>query len=186
MYGLSIQLLSFKLKPGLINQIDNIRVSITTVPDDTKQAFIINASKIHNIHHQFTVNISDKTKKIIFVFRKKNSLQEDPIIASTIIHSYEFPRPNEIRDTEIKKFNILEPLCNLKDMGCKNPTEKRRIFGEMVIQMMPTDLFPVPLFDDSYKILNKYNKPAISHHSKKPVHIDENQNVVFNKNWVFN
>ena len=77
----------------------------------------------------------------------------------------------------------------MKESGDKRSKEKRRIFGEMLIQMIPTDPFPVPLFDESYKKdynSNCYSERIISHNSKKPVHVDENKNVVFNKNWVFN
>lgn len=187
MYGLNIHLQSFRIRPDLIGPNNDIRVSITTIPDDTKLAFVINEQKTNEAHHFFAVNISPRTMKIIFVFRKKSFSQNDPIIASTIIHSNEFPKPNDLTNTEIKEFKLYEPLCNIKKLGYKSPNgEKRFVFGEMKIQMTPAEAFPVSLFDDSYKSQNTYNRTAFSHHNKKPVRVDENQNVIFNKNWVFN
>ena len=106
MYGLNINLQSFRFNPNLINPENYIRVSITTVPDDTKQYFIISASKIQSTHHSFSANITTKTRKIIFVFRKKNAFKNDPIIASVIVHSDEFPIPNAAQNIELIFLNL--------------------------------------------------------------------------------
>ena len=81
MIGLNIHLKSFKLNPSIINENEKVRVSITTLPDQNKEAFVIEAKQMFCVHHFFTVNVSDKTEKIVFVFRKKG-IFDDPIIAS--------------------------------------------------------------------------------------------------------
>lgn len=180
MYGLSIFVHSFNLNPSIYNPNDNIRVSITTVPESNKNNFMIKASKMLDAQYFLTVNISSLTKKIIFVFRKIKENNDDPIIASTIVHSNEFPKLNSAVNTEMKTVKLFEPLCDLQ------PNEKRRIFGQMQIQMLPTDAIDVPLFDETYKTNNNFLKHSLKHHQKKPFKRDENQNVIFDDNYIFN
>ena len=85
MYGLNIHLKSFKLNPKLASGNDKIRVSITTLPEKNKEAFVTEARQMNFVHHFFTINVTDQTQKIIFVFRKIEFF-DDPIIASTIVH----------------------------------------------------------------------------------------------------
>lgn len=184
MYSLNINLQSFSIQPDLLGPSDDIRVSITVVPDDNKQAFVINVKKISNANHVFTVNITEATKKIIFVFRRKWFSHDDPIIASAIIHSDEFPKQGDAKNTEIKRFKLLEPLSRAKKYGYPNNFSKRMVFGEMRIQMTPVEALPVPLFESYKKSDNHFNRTNIRH--KNPVQNNENNNVVFNENWVFN
>ena len=46
LYGLTIHLLSFQLNDNLIHNNDKIRVSITTIPEEKKQNFIIDPKDI--------------------------------------------------------------------------------------------------------------------------------------------
>lgn len=134
MYGLNIHLISFRLNSQIIGQRDKIRVSITTIPEECKQSFFINAKDIHHCHHFFTVNITNQTKKIIVVFRKKSIIQNDPIIASTIIHSNEFPKSkDDSQNSDVKRIDIYEPISN--GPGTLNPGQERKIYGQMQIQM---------------------------------------------------
>lgn len=135
MYGLNIDLQSFKLNPNLIKENNKVRVSITTFPEENKQAVIIDAKKMNYIHHFFKENITNETKKIMFVFRKKSFINNDPIIASSMIDSKNLPLPCNKNNTEIKTIYLYEPLRN----GNKN----RRILGEMQVQFTLTEPFPV-------------------------------------------
>lgn len=140
MYGLNIHLFSFKLYANNVHPNDKIRVSITSIPEESKQAFIIEAKKINDVHHFFTLNITDKTKKIIFVFRKKSIIQNDPIIASTIIHRDEFPiSRSDSQNTELKQIIIYEPIGYRANNA--NFIENRQILGQMQIQMSLQDSF---------------------------------------------
>ena len=130
MYGLNIDLQSFKLNPNLIKENNKVRVSITTFPEENKQAVIIDAKKMNYIHHFFKENITNETKKIMFVFRKKSFINNDPIIASSMIDSKNLPLPCNKNNTEIKTIYLYEPLRN----GNKN----RRILGEMQVQFTLT------------------------------------------------
>lgn len=150
MYGLNIHLISFRLNSQICNQRDKIRVNITTIPEENKDSFEISAKQIHNAHHFFSVNITDQTKKIIFVFRRKSFLQNDPIIASTIVHSNEFPKSKN-KTTEIKRINLFEPLVNMP--GSLNSNENRKIFGQMQIQMTLEETF----YDNAHKRSYNYN-----------------------------
>lgn len=158
MLGLNIHLKSFKLNPGIINGNDKVRVSITTLPEQNKEAFVIEAKQMFCVHHFFTVNITEKTEKIIFVFRKKGFF-EDPIIASKTISSSELPKSNENKNTEMKTYEIYEPLQN--EQNRRKSNENRRVFGEMKIQFSLTTAFPT--FDkkqskSNYSKVNGYSK----------------------------
>lgn len=150
MHGLNIHLLSFKLYSNSIHPNDKIRVSITTIPEENKQSFVIDMKKINEIHHFFNVNISEKTKKIIVVFRKKSIIQSDPIIASTIIHSNEFPKScYDSNNTELKQISIYEPIKNRAELR-----ENRQALGQMQVQLSLQDAFPDGTFTTkcNYKI----------------------------------
>ena len=59
-----------------------IRVSITTLPGEQKQAFSFEAKNMKTTRPFFSVKINDKTEKILIVMRKKSFSQKDPIIAT--------------------------------------------------------------------------------------------------------
>ena len=176
MFGLNIHLKSFKLKSNLINENDKIRVSITTFPEQNKEAFVTEAKQINHVHHFFTVNISKETQKIVFVFRKVGFL-EDPIIASTIIYDKDFPT-RDTNITDMKNMNIYEPVKN----GHKN----RKVYGEMEVQFSLTSAFPT--FN---KKENKQNNFKFQAHLKtngysKINNLNENySNSIFNDNYNY-
>lgn len=160
MYGLNIHLHSFYLNRNLVDTSDKIRVSITTIPEENKEAFVVNGDKTGDVHHFFTVNVSNQTKRIIFVFRKK-SLFSNHIIASTIIPFNELPQSeNDEKNTELKTIKIYEPFQHLND----NPyaIQNRRVFGEMKIEFKPTEAFPVSSIKDNY---NNYSKKISNRYS---------------------
>lgn len=137
MYGLKIHLLSFLIDPKIAQGSDQIRVSITTVPEESKEVFMMEAQKLSGSHHFFSINISNQTKKILFVFRKKNFIKNDPIIASTIVHADELPSPDNKRNSDVKTIKIYEPIGgqhkNFVDV------HNRRVFGQMEIKFTITD-----------------------------------------------
>lgn len=151
-YGLDIQLYSFKIDEELVHHCDKIRVSITTIPDEKKQHFFINPKKMNNIHRFFTINITKNTQKIVFVFRKKRLINNNPIIASTIIQSVEFPKSiDDPSCKEVKTYSIFEPFCKIRKkipqsmntfFPQRNPNGNRRIVGQMTIQFRLTNPFP--------------------------------------------
>ncbi|KAK8834768.1 hypothetical protein M9Y10_030511 [Tritrichomonas musculus] len=157
MYGLNIHLKSFKLNPKLASGNDKIRVSITTLPEKNKEAFVTEARQMNFVHHFFTVNITEETERIIFVFRKVGFF-DDPIIASTIIHCNELPTRNR-KNEEMKTIQIYEPIQNDNNNNNNNNNHKnnkdRRIFGEMEIQFSLTTAFPT--FKSKDKLNNNKN-----------------------------
>lgn len=149
MYGLNIHLISFRLNSQIIGPRDKIRVSITTLPEENKDWFVISANEIHKTEHFFGPNITDKTEKIIFVFRKKSLFQSDPIIASTIVYAKDFPRSKtDEQNSEVKRINIYEPIS--KTPGNLYENENRQIYGQMQIQMTLHDPFPDPTNKKNY------------------------------------
>lgn len=148
MYGLNIHLISFNLCTDNFHANDDIRVSITTIPEEKKQAFIINAHEIHDVHHFFTINITDKTEKIVFVFRRKSLIHCDPIIASTVVTNDHFPlKKSESTNTELKQFNIFEPIKN------NDPNQNRKVLGRMIIQFSLNE----PFYEKSMDTKINYN-----------------------------
>ena len=71
--GLNIHLLSFLLPNKLIHESDSVRVSVTTIPEENKQHFKIKGKKICSSNHVFSLNITNKTDRIVIVFRKKTA-----------------------------------------------------------------------------------------------------------------
>lgn len=147
MYGLNIHLKSFKLNPSLASGSDKIRVSITTLPEKNKEAFIIEAKQMNFVHHFFTVNVTDRTERIIFVFRKVGFF-DDPIIASTIIYAEDLPTKNP-NNVEMKTMKIFEPVQN------ENKNKARRVCGEMQVQLSLTTAFPTFDKKDNNKQVKK-------------------------------
>lgn len=173
MYGLNIHLKSFKLNRKLASGNDKIRVSITTLPEKKKEAFVTEARQMNFVHHFFTINVTDQTQKIIFVFRKIEFF-DDPIIASTILHAEDLPTRNPT-NVGMKTIKIFEPVQNEDN----NKNKVRRIFGEMEIQMSLTTAFPT--FDESKnnnkqnKKVNKYSNDINNNNGYSKVNYD-NQN----------
>lgn len=145
LYGLTIHLLSFQLNDNLIHNNDKIRVSITTIPEEKKQNFIIDPKDIGNAHKYFTVNISDQTKKILFIFRRKSLLQADPIIASTIIRREQFPSMKSSKES--KTITLFEKISkkkkeNVEDEIDSNLNKNKKSVGQMNVQLELADPFP--------------------------------------------
>ncbi|KAK8852939.1 hypothetical protein M9Y10_017934 [Tritrichomonas musculus] len=124
MYGLNIHLKSFKLNPKIIGVNDKVRVSITTFPENNKEAFITEGKQMSFVHHFFTVNVTDQTDKIVIVFRR-HGFFDDPIVGSTTISCKDFAT-KDYENVEMKTMNIYEPL--------QSQGKKRRAIGEMEIQ----------------------------------------------------
>ena len=132
MKGLNIHLKSFKLNENLVNSNDQIRVSITTFPEENKEAFVINAKQMNSVNYDFKVNITDKTHDIYVVFRKIG-VPHLPIIASAIINSKSFPANNSSK-VEAKTLKIYEPPQKVN--------KELRVFGEMQIELSLKAAFP--------------------------------------------
>lgn len=187
-FGLNLSVLSFSLPRNLIKESDDVRVSITTYPEDFKQAFVISARKMKDSHITFGVNITvpqedlpsdfitTKTEKILIVFRKKIFFYSDPIIALTIINAKEFPK-NLSQPAQSKTFNLYEPifsndrngnnknnyqgLCDLPESTYKK--NKQRIVGCVHVQMSLTDPFHLKDFSDDQMYAIKNDKTNGEH-----------------------
>ena len=92
MFPLNIQLQSIEFIDKIVQDCDSIRVSVTTFPDEQKINTSFEVKQIRTTFPSFTVNVSDRTEKILIVFRKKYLVQRDPIIASTVITSDDLPK----------------------------------------------------------------------------------------------
>lgn len=188
MHGLNIHLQSFHLNNDIIRPNDKICVSITTIPEDSKQAFVVEALKMDNVHHFFTINVNKYTEKIIFVFRKKSFIQNDPIIASTIIHSDNFPKSkDETNNTEIKSINIFEPLSKIHDRKDQVKNANRKIVGQMEIQFSFEDEFPIMNISNKYQTStsihkNGYSKVKSSYNNENQ--IQNNNDIIFIDNGI--
>ncbi|KAK8839547.1 hypothetical protein M9Y10_031906 [Tritrichomonas musculus] len=185
MYGLYIHVQSIHLNQDVIGSNDKIRVSITTVPEENKQAFVIEAKKMDNIHHFFTVNITDQTKKIIIVFRKKSFILNDPIIASTILHSDQFPNfQDKSKNTEIKLIDIYDPLQHSHQEKSIYSNNQRRNLGRMEIQLSLEEAFPVNNNQNSQQ-RNPIRNSKRKGNSKTSADTNQNENIYQNQNDMF-
>lgn len=147
--GLNIHLLSFTLPKNLIKDREEVRVSITTMPEGKKQHFYLKGKKMNCSNHVFSINITNQTKNIIIVFRKKNFFTDNPIIASKTLHMREYeclpkqPIETGMISTEVKTYNVYYPLQvqkqeekqnNLNDQA-NGKSFKRKVLGQMQIQL---------------------------------------------------
>ena len=161
MYGLNIHLQSFILNRSLIHSGDKIRVSITSVPDEYKEAFVVDCDKSNNVHHFFTINVTNQTKKIIFVFRKKSFINNDPIIASTIVQIKDLPQSDtDTNNTEVKTIDIYEPIQHMQHSAFA--VQNRPVYGQMRIQFTPTTAFPPSAFKHGQKKRNTGNAEMVT------------------------
>lgn len=172
--GLNIHLLTFKLPEKLVHDSDSIRVSITSFPEENKQHFYVKGKKINTSNHVFSLNITNKTDKIVIVFRKKNAIGEDPIIASATIHLKKFTElPIEqmtsgTKMTDVKILDIYYPLQKqIEEEQSKEQTNvttnkhmKRKVLGQMEIQLS----FSTPYLNSNKE---KTNKKENKKNSKK-------------------
>lgn len=157
--SMNIHLLSFKLPKDVVKDKEEIRVSITTIPEENKEHFSIEGKNMNKVNHVFSMNITNETKKVIMVFRKKTVFGEKPIIASTTIKLNEFeniPREeitNGVINTDVKTIDIYYPLQQQKKEEHKEKVE-RKILGQMQVQLS----FSSPYFNRKQDKINKINK----------------------------
>lgn len=147
--GLNIHLLSFFIPKHLIKPLEEIKICVTTQPEENTQTFCLPIEKMEKSNHVFALNITNQTKKIFVIFRRKNFLVNDPIIASSCIYLSEFPKLTEnfadivagTINTEVKEYKIFEM------------SEKSDVIGKMKIQF--SFCAPYPENGESKKLNNK-------------------------------
>ena len=184
--GLNIHLLTFKLPNNLVHDADAIRVSITTMPEERKQHFQIKGKKMYCSNHVFSLNITNKTDRIIMVFRKKSFINSDPIIASTIIYLKDFiqlPIENITSGTKSTDVKILYIFYPLQKQMSEEATEKgqsflsesekkamkRKILGQMEVQLSLTTPY-ANLNKNKSKKNNNKKESKISTHCEMKSH----------------
>ena len=160
--GMIIHLLSFNLPKNIIDKEEEVRVSITTLPDEKKEHFTIEGKKMYNANHVFTLNVTNQTKTVVMVFRKKTFLQENPIIASAKLSLNNFKNvpkeqiTNGVITSDIQTLNIYYPLQKqMNEEHSKNI--KRKVLGEMQVQLS----FTVPYIE-----IEKSKKKKLSNENK--------------------
>ena len=162
--GLNIHLLSFTIARDLIKDNENVRVSITTFPEGVKQHFRMHAKNMGHTNHVFTLNITNQTKMILIVFRKKSFMFNDPIIACTTIHSNQLIKIPQNFDTsaeticsDVKILNIYEPILRQNAEGTNNNIKQRdrKVNGQIQVQFSIT----APYIESSLK-KNKKSKSS--------------------------
>lgn len=174
MYKLSIDLQSFQFSNGIIQANDTIRVSLTTLPEGRKQAISIDEKKLKNFHHFFSITITEQTEMILFVIRKKNFAQNDPIIASTTLKSSQFPRSvNDSNNKILKNINLYEPIQHTRSLTDKSH-KKRKILGLMQLQF---SLFHSnKIFEKNFALKARMNKVTRQQRYSKINSFDNNEN----------
>lgn len=136
MLSLNIQLQSVNLSKDIIGELDAVRISITTLPDNQKQAQRVEVSELRTKQPTFKILMNDKTERIIVVFRKKSIFGNDPIIASTVIKVSDIHIFNELINSEHQKIMIYEPVQNNNNKN-NNKTinnKNRKILGTMEVE----------------------------------------------------
>lgn len=129
MLNLKIQMESINLSRDIVHENDTIRVSITTLPDGQKQAQTFEAKETKTSGPTFKIQMNDQTEKVVIVFRKKNILATDHIIASTTLNSKDIRIFNEMMNNEHHKISIYEPLQNYNNKNNNKSNSKNNNKG---------------------------------------------------------
>lgn len=137
-HGLDIHLCSYELNKKIHNH-DDINVSVSIIPDGKIQYFYIDGNNFRHNQHSFTVNITDKTEKIVMLFKKRNILIEDSYIGYAYIDKKDFQKKTEIQEIPIiNKFNKNVAKRNKKHLQ----NEDKNVAGHIKVQFEIMDPFP--------------------------------------------
>lgn len=139
-HGLDIHLCSFELDKKIHNR-DDINVSVSIIPDGKIQYFYIDGNNFRNNQHSFTVNITDKTEKIVMLFKKKNVLLDDSYIGYAYIGKNDFQKS---KNSEIQSIPIYNRHLNRrfrKQHKNQNQFDKD-ISGHINVQFSIMEPFP--------------------------------------------
>lgn len=168
MHGLTIYFHDIQLNNNANN--NRIRVNVITIPDNKKQSFTAEPRNMSKGNYFLRFNITDETKKLLFIFEKKSIFQNDQIIASKVINSNKLPKsPIDSNNMEVKTFKIYEPFANQCDLSNQN----RKIIGKMSIQFFLSEPFVTKTNKNSYNICKIHNGEGYS--SVNPSGFNENQ-----------
>lgn len=130
MQSLNIKIQSLELDKNIFNDNDTLRISVTTLPGEQKQAFSFDAKKIQTVSPLFSVRIDEKTEKVLIVIRKKSFSDNDPIIASTVIKNDQFLKNiNDQSNIELKTIDFYEPVQKVVSKKITKSKIKRKIVG---------------------------------------------------------
>ena len=164
-FGLNLHILSFQLPSNLIKDNDDLKISITTIPEENKQVITTPVRKIKDSGITFGVNINIpkeiipndfitlKTEKIVVIFRRKSFFYNDPIIASSVIHFKDLPKNRSIQEQN-KTINIYDPISKMEVNSMNimyqnaNSKKQKNVIGKMEIQMTLTDPFHLNEFKE--------------------------------------
>ena len=179
MLNLNINMQSIELLSGCVSPNDKLRVSITTLPEDQKQAEIIEAKKLNLFKPKFKVQFKETTKKILIVIRKKNYIEGDPIVASTSIRTEELTNIFKERNNQDQKtVNLYESNKN------SNETQKTyKIVGKIDINFFISEEMKIQQTQEKKNHKNekkKYNEFSKIKSTKK----DANEYLLFNDNYT--
>ena len=148
--GFNFIIQSFQLSTNLYRPSDDIRVSITTLPEEHKQAVVVPARQMSCANVDFLINItlpdktigndfvSNCTDRIIVVFRRKSFFKGDPIIGSLVIDADSLPEQTVNSMPLRKRYQIYEAISG-KDSNSPTNFNERRIVGEMDVSIKYLD-----------------------------------------------
>ncbi|KAK8897361.1 hypothetical protein M9Y10_015305 [Tritrichomonas musculus] len=134
MTSINLQFHSFEFSQGVISPNDTIRLSITTLPDEQKQASAFTVNKMHLTTPTFKIKSFNNVQKIIIVFRKKKLGFIENIFASTVLKSEDFSKYYD----SMKRINIYEPIQR-KSQENEQDTKDRKVVGSMIVQITNTN-----------------------------------------------
>ena len=135
MLNMKMEMHSIYLSKDILQDNSSIRVSITTLPEEQKQAKIVNVKDLNTGILNFKIQMNNKTEKVVIVFRRHGFLDEH-IIASTTLRASEIKMFKEIIGSEHKQVDIYEPIQGKNNNQHKFPLrkEERRVVGSMEIE----------------------------------------------------
>lgn len=123
MYNLNIYFHSLEFRNNLVALNEKIKICIFTNPDCYKKSIIIKDTD--KIIQSISINISEKIREILFVFKK---IETDQIFASTIVHVSQLPQTlKDDKNNELQTISIYEPIHYIQP-------ENITLYGYMIVR----------------------------------------------------
>ena len=176
MLNLNIRMQSIELESSLISSNDKIRVSLTALPENIKEAQIFEAKKINHVQPSFKIQFKDNTKEILIVFRKKNYLEGDPIIASTVIYT------SNISNIFKERNNQDEKKVTLYQINHANGTAN--VVGHMYINFTVNEEIMRSKKNNNNNKINKENKKYNEFSKINSAFKKENEYLLLDDNFL--
>lgn len=157
---------SVRFQGGIVKPKDEIRISVTSLPSHGKDHFIIPASKLGRINHEFVINCELNMQAILILVRRKSYINGDPILGG-----------NKIGISKIPSDRPLDSVIDLKDVLTVNDKDHiQKVTGSMAIRLYYDDNDTAPAPKEPAKTPHFEPVPSFQPAASQPPIAPQNSN----------